>query len=116
MKVSFVTSGGKVRVEVEGKTQKDIFEQIAQFQEVFDNPTCGLCGSTNIKFVCRTVQYTDEKTGKVKDAKYYEMKCVDCGAVLEFGQLQDGEDLFPKRKDNYKTNGWKKKTFVSNDD
>ena len=51
MKVTYNT--GKMSVELEGETQRDLFGQLAAFQEVFDETTCGKCGSTNVEFAVR---------------------------------------------------------------
>jgi hypothetical protein len=50
---------------------------------------CGVCGSENIKFVVRVVD----------DNEYYELRCMDCGAILSFGQHIKREELcFLKEK------------------
>lgn len=77
-------------IEAEGSDVKELFAQIGKIQEILAEPDCGLCGSENIRFNCRTV---DEN-------KYYEMICTDCGATLSFGQRKRGNELFPKRKLN----------------
>jgi len=87
MKLTYNT--GKMSVELEGETQRDLFGKISAFQEVFDATTCGKCGSTNVKFIVR----------KVDDNEYYEIRCQDCGAKLAFGCNKKGGGLFPKRKD-----------------
>lgn len=102
MKVNYTTNNGRVSVEVEADTQKEIFKQLALFQEVFDESKCGKCKSENLRFVVRTVEDND----------YYELRCLDCGAKLAFGVNKTGGTLFPKRKDdegNYKgVRGWVK--------
>lgn len=87
MKLNY--TDGKFSVEFEGDSQKDLFGQIASFQEVFGETICGKCGSKNLKFVVRTVDEND----------YYELRCLDCGARLVFGVNKKGGGLFPKRKD-----------------
>jgi len=87
MKVTYNTD--KMSVELEGETQRDLFGQLAAFQEVFDETLCKKCDSTNVKFVVR----------QVEDNEYYELKCQDCGAKLAFGCMKKGGGLFPKRKD-----------------
>lgn len=89
MKLKYTTSNGKISVEFDGESQKDLFGQIASFQEVFEEIKCGKCGSENLKFVVRTVEEND----------YYELRCLDCGARLHFGVHKKGGGLFPKRKD-----------------
>jgi translation initiation factor 2 beta subunit (eIF-2beta)/eIF-5 len=94
----------KLELELDGNGQKEIFKELATIQEIFGEEKCGICSSSNIKFVVRTVEGND----------YYELRCADCGAILSFGQHKKGETLFPKRKDeqgNYLPNkGWYKWT------
>jgi DNA-directed RNA polymerase subunit RPC12/RpoP len=100
MKINY--KAGRINVELEGDTQKDLFSQLSSFQEVFDEDTCGKCGGQNIRFVVRDV---DENS-------YYEIRCKDCGGRLEFGQVKKGGGLFPRRKDKEGSwlpdNGWVK--------
>ena len=101
MKASYKLSD-KLQFEVEGEGQKEIFKEIASIQEIFGETKCGMCGSENIKFVVRVVE----------DNEYYELRCMDCGATLAFGQHKKGGTIFPKRKDEkgeYMPNrGWYK--------
>lgn len=103
MKVKYKV-GDKLEFELEGSGQKEIFKELALIQEIFAEEKCGLCGSTNLRFVVRSVDGND----------YYELRCADCNAVLSYGQHKKGGTLFPKRKDddnNYLPNkGWHKWT------
>lgn len=67
--------------------QKDIFEKVAQYQEVFGNTKCPACGSENLIYRVR------EHDGN----KYYELYCADCKAKLPFGAHKSGGTLFPKK-------------------
>lgn len=102
MKVSYTTGDKKMTVEVEGKDNKEIFSQLALFQEIYEVRRCGACQSENVRFVVREVQGNT----------YYELKCIDCGATLAFGQKKADGSLFPKRKDKsgeyLPHNGWVK--------
>jgi hypothetical protein len=89
MKVTYQTRNGRLNVQLEGDSQRDIFGEIAKFQEVFEEDRCAKCESDNIKFVVRNVD----------DNFYYELRCADCGARLSFGSHKKGGGLFPKRKD-----------------
>lgn len=95
-----VYSGKKLRVEIEGKNQKDIFKQLAQFQSVFEEPACGMCASDQIQFETR------EHDGNT----FYGMRCRKCGAELNFGSHKTGDTLFVKRVDKDRNpvgkNGW----------
>lgn len=90
---------GKFSVEFDAATQVELFEQVSNFQEVFEQTKCGKCGSENLRFVVRT---------DAEENKYYELRCADCGARLSFGCNKKGGGLFPKRKDaegNWKPDG-----------
>ena len=101
MKLHYKASD-KLTFEVEGSGQKEVFKELAIIQEIFGEEKCGLCESTNLKFVVRSVEGND----------YYELRCSECGAVLSFGQHKKGGTLFPKRKDDdnkyLPNNGWYK--------
>jgi len=108
MKLVYTTRNGRMSVELEGKSQADIFEQLATFQEVFEQTECVREGkkSDNVRFLVR--EDKDEN-------KYYELVCQDPdpalrNARLSFGQHKKGGSLFPKRKDKdgnwLKHNGW----------
>ena len=97
MKVVYTLDNG-LTVELEGKTQTDIWDQLAEFQEVFGDTTCvakikgEVHKSDKVKFVKRSVDDND----------YYELLCVDGSSPLfmykkSFGQHKKGGTLFPKR-------------------
>jgi hypothetical protein len=88
MKLSYTTRNGRVTVEVEGDSQRDLFSGISKAQEVFEEDTCGKCGNDHVKFVVRTVD----------DNQYHELRCSSCGAKLSFGANKKGGGLFPRRK------------------
>lgn len=96
MKVTYTNK--KLNVEIDENSAKDVFKRLAEFQEVFDETNCGLCGNENLQFVVRTVEGND----------YYELKCKDCNGKLAYGQHKSGGSLFPKRKDHYESKGWHK--------
>jgi len=87
MKVKY--QSGKISVEFDCDTQKELFAQLASFQEVFCETKCEKCGSENLRFVVRQVDGNE----------YHEIRCLDCGAKLQFGVNKKGGALFPKRKD-----------------
>ena len=99
MKAHYRT-GYRLSFEIEGDV-KDIFAGIATIQEVFEaDTTCGCCGQKRIRFRVRS---SDEN-------QFYELVCLDCRAVLSFGQTRKGSMLFAKRKDGDRTlpdRGWK---------
>lgn len=92
----------KVEVEVEGRDTKEVFAQLAGATEVFGATKCGACDSSRTTPIVRDVQGNT----------YYEVRCLDCGSVLGFGQKRSDGTLFPKRKDKdgnwLSNNGWVK--------
>ena len=102
MKINYTSRSGRISVELDAETQRDAFQQLSDFQEIFDEVACGKCASENLRFVVRTV---DEN-------QFYEIRCLDCGARLEFGSMKQGGKLFPRRKDKegnwLPDNGWVK--------
>ena len=108
MKVTYKTRDGRFTAEFEG-TQCEIFEQIAEFDEVFGENSCVAPDGTvyeNIRYNVRTDK---------EDNKYYEKTCMDEGAKyrkLPYGCHKKGGGLFPKRKDKDGNivgwNGWGK--------
>ena len=77
MKANFKVN--KLSVEFEADSVREIWKQLATFQEVFGETSCGKCGSENLRFVVR------ENDGN----EYYELRCMDCGAKLAFGARRD---------------------------
>ncbi len=83
---------GRLTIEAQGETIKDLFRELATADEVFAAESeCGICGSPDIGMQVRTVD----------SYQFYELKCKsqDCGAKFAFGQSKNGGGLFPKRKD-----------------
>jgi len=80
---------GKLSVEFNVDTPKELFAQLGSFQEVFGEVACGKCGSENLRFVVRTNDGNE----------YHELRCNDCGAKLAYGVNKTGGGLFPRRKD-----------------
>jgi len=90
MECQYRSRNGRLFFKVEGGTQKELFENIADLQEVFEaDEACGMCKSTNIRFRVRDV----------KGNKYFELRCLECNAQFSFGQNKDMKSLFPKRRD-----------------
>ena len=95
MECQYRSRNGRLYFKVEGGTQKELFENIADLQEIFESDeNCGLCKSTDIRFRVR----------EVKGNKYFELRCLACNAQFAFGQNKDMKSLFPKRKDD--DNNW----------
>lgn len=89
MKAHYRTANGRIVFEIEGGNQKELFENIADLQEVFEaDSSCGMCKSQDIHFRVR----------EVKGNKYFEIRCGACNAQFSFGQNKDMKSLFPKRK------------------
>jgi translation initiation factor 2 beta subunit (eIF-2beta)/eIF-5 len=75
---------GNVTVEAEG--QKELFETLAEYQEVFSVVDCGGCEEANLRYTVR----------EVDGNKFYEIRCLNCYAKLPFGQHKGQGTLFPK--------------------
>lgn len=86
-----VTSGN---VAVEAESQKELFETLASYQEVFSVVACGnkQCGGSNLRFTVRR-----QADAKGKEHTYFELRCSDCYAKLPYGQHDNGTTLFPKK-------------------
>ena len=80
---------GNLTIELEGEKQRDLFRAIASAQEVFGERCCGKCGSSDLRF--RVRRNRDEQ-------EFFELLCLRCYAVLEFGVHKTGGTLFPRRK------------------
>lgn len=90
MKVTYSSKNGRLSIQLDGDSQKDVFRQISSFQEVFEESSCGACSSEDLRFVVRTVD----------DNNFYELHCNKCYSRLAFGQHKNKEGtLFPRRKD-----------------
>lgn len=109
MKVSYKTRNGQFVFELEGANQKDLFEQIANVQELYEGLTASYNGKTSDRVNLRVRE--------VDGNKFYEAVCVDedkdlRNARLSFGVNKVGGGLFPKRKNDdgsyNANNGWKK--------
>lgn len=89
MKMHYRTPSGRISFEIDVPTGKAAFETAAAVAELFEEPSCGCCGQTNIRHDVREFDAN----------KYYKIVCADCGAQLDFGQNKDGVHLFAKRFD-----------------
>ena len=106
MKVVYTTRDGRLTAEIEGSTQAEVWENLANFQDVFENTTCTKNGesSDDVRFV---VRQDDEQN------KYYELR-VNSGPLRgtrkSYGVHKKGGGLFPKSKDSegnwLPDNGW----------
>lgn len=115
MKLTYTTKNGSMTIELEGKTQVDLMEQLASFQEVFEQKCVvkdedgKFTESDDVRAVVRNV------TSEGKEYTYYEWR-VNSGPLrgykLALGCHQKGGGLFPKRKDDegkwLENNGWTK--------
>ena len=80
---------GNLVIELDGEKQRDLFRAIASAQEVFGERACGKCGSQDLRF--RVRRNRDEQ-------EFFELLCLRCWAVLEFGCHKSGGTLFPRRR------------------
>ena len=93
MKINYTTINQRLTVELEADSQKELWHQLAKFQEIFEETRCGKCDSNDLRFVVRKA--VDDK-GKEYD--YHELRCKKCWAKLSYGVRENAKDLFPKRK------------------
>ena len=109
MELLYKTADGRYEVKLEGKTHKDLVEQLASFQEVFENIVATYNGVTSDK-----VRW---QVREVDGNKFYEQVCYDDNpqirnARLSFGCHKVGGGIFAKRKNDddtfNKNNGWKR--------
>lgn len=101
MKAMYKSMNGRLVIESERSSIKDLFRDLAEIQEILDaDQACGVCGGTNLRYRVR------HHTKANKTFEYFELVCAadNCRAVLEFGQKQDMVGLFPRRKDEQ---GWR---------
>jgi hypothetical protein len=70
MKVSYTTKDGRLTAEFEVDTQVELFEELAAFQEIFENRVCTRNGQSSDNVVFRVRKDKEEN-------KYYEMVCMD---------------------------------------
>lgn len=109
MKVTFDSNTNSFVAEFEGEGHSSIWKQVAAFQEVFTQHTCGKCSSKDVRFCVRKAT---DASGK-KEYLYHELRCQACKAKKAYGVIDDGQgSLFPKMKDEdgnwLKDNGWVK--------
>lgn len=106
MKVKYKTENGRMEIEFDVSSDKELFRKLHHFQEVFEEKAYGkpngkLESSDDIRYIVRKSKYTDDK-GKEKEAEYFEKRVITGplkGYKKAFGVLDDGSDnLFPKRK------------------
>lgn len=117
MEVVFKSANGQFEAKFEGKGQDDIFEQVANFQEVFEVP-CVIKGVavplTDVKFVVRQNAaedkfYEQQYVGDNKDLwrfkREFHMRKAPKGSMYVHTYLKTDED-----KANYEDggNGWRK--------
>jgi hypothetical protein len=76
-------------IESEKESVDELFKEISTIQETFEDTKCGVCGSTDIKFVVR----------EAEGFEFYEMHCKDtkCRARLSFGHSKENKKLYAKR-------------------
>ena len=84
-----VKLGGRAEVEAEVTGVKEAIKLLSPFYEVFGEAVCGKCQSVELAVNHRAADGGYD---------YYALKCLACGAQLDFGQHQQGGTLFPKRK------------------
>lgn len=101
MKVKYKSNNGQFEVEFDVQNNKQLFEEIAEFQDIFEQ---GKKGGKNYRFVVR----------QVGDGTYYELLCLDDGEKLAFSPYKKNPSKLYPRRVNQKTKekignfGWHK--------
>lgn len=116
MQVKYRSANGQFEVNFDVKTQTELFQEIASFQEVFESSAEETIKGKKVP--AGDVQF---RVRDVDDNKYFEKVYVGSdkelwGYKLPFGQNKKGGSLFPKRflddEDRTKNedggNGWRK--------
>lgn len=78
--------GGDVMLEVTADSPKALVSELSAYSEVLVHQTCGNCKGTSVRHEHRLA----------KGYEFYGMRCLDCGAKLDFGQHKEGGTLFAK--------------------
>lgn len=99
MKLEYRTADGRMKVELSGDSQRDLFKELASFQEVFEGTECSAVIDNKLHASNKTVFRVRE----VDDNEYYELVCLDPGPLFLYkkllGQNKKGGGLFPKWPD-----------------
>lgn len=75
-------------VSVEADNIKKAVKELSPYYDVMGETNCGQCQSEDLALMHRNAKGYD----------FYHLRCLSCGAQLDFGQHQEHETLFPKRK------------------
>ena len=76
-----------VSIEVESENIVDLVSQMTDVRESIGPEPCGKCKKNN----------TMPQTRTIGDDTFYEIKCADCGAVLQLGMSKGDGKLYKKR-------------------
>ncbi len=84
-----------VTIHAEAEKMTDLFEELAQLEEVFSIDMCAKCQQKGLKHVHRVVE----------DNNFYEVQCKNskCKAKLQFGCHKKGNTIFPKWEQGFRT-------------
>jgi len=75
-------------IEVEADNVKQAMRELSPYYDVLAETACGRCQSGELALNHR----------KASGYDYYSLMCRSCGCQLDFGQHQEADTLFPKRK------------------
>jgi hypothetical protein len=89
MEYEYTTLNGRLKVNFEGKTTKELVQSLAAIQAVCEQPPCSNCGNADFVFVHRLVD----------GDPYHELKCKKCHWKLGFSIPKKGDgNLYPRWK------------------
>ena len=83
-----VQVSARVWLEFDCANPKDALKELSVYGEVFAERSCGQCKKVELAYEHREWDGHD----------YYSLRCLSCGAQLDFGQHKNGRTLFAKRK------------------
>lgn len=119
MKLLYKSFCGRYQIEFEGQDNQSLFEQVATFQEIFENDSN--LTIENVKVASSDVKLRVRGTS---ESKFYEMYVAEgskmAGYRLDYTVTKNGNMMFPRRKDKegnlIKNNGWYRYEAVKKED
>ena len=90
MDAQFKALGGDLAIKIEAGDMQGLIQQLSELLDFFGETQCQACESKNVRPQYRSAKGFD----------FYSVRCIDCGASLNFGQTKEGHKLFAKRKDD----------------
>lgn len=96
MEIKYRSACGQFEAVLEGKEQKDLFEQVANFQEVFESPEFYTINGEKVPHYDVVFRVREVDGNKYYEKAYNGPNPKLWGFKLPFGQAKKGGGLFPK--------------------